>query len=132
MKLFTRRGKNFKKIKTLSKINKVRRKKILESIEINKNIISFFKIAFFLCLIYYDISIFRKMKTSPVRKVSDETFKEILSFIDEHKNISLEEVDEFRQYSRDKKFIEQNPIVQGIILQKHLMNIKKKIQELFY
>jgi glycosyltransferase involved in cell wall biosynthesis len=49
------------------------------------------------------------MKTSPVRKVSDETFKEILSFIDEHKNISLEEVDEFRQYSRDKKFIEQNP-----------------------
>jgi len=109
MKLFTQRGKNFKKIKTLSKINKVGRKKILESIEINKNIISFFKIAFFLCLIYYDISIFRKMKTSPVRKVSDETFKEILSFIDEHKNISLEEVDEFRQYSRDKKFIEQNP-----------------------
>ncbi len=33
----------------------------------------------------------------------------MVSYVNNHSNISLEEIDSFRQFSRDKKFIEQNP-----------------------
>ena len=107
MKLFNRKSKDFKKIRIGTKIKKKKLKRTIESIEINQNFILFLKIIFFTYLIYKDFSFYNKVKIPP--KVSNEIFKEILSFIQEHKNISLEEVEEFRQYSRDKKFIEPNP-----------------------
>ena len=107
MKLFNRKSKDFKKIRIGTKIKKKKLKRTIESIEINQNFILFLKIIFFTYLIYKDFSFYDRVKIPP--KVSNEIFKEILSFIQEHKNISLEEVEEFRQYSRDKKFIEPNP-----------------------
>ena len=107
----------------LSKIEKTKRKIIIESIEIDKNVISFFKIIFFLYLIHYDISVFNKIKPKFPQKVPNEIFQEIISFVKEHKNISLEEIDKFRQYNCDKKFIEpfpkfeksENPLITVII-----------------
>ena len=107
MKFFNRKSKGFKKIRIGIKKNKKKGKRTIESIQINQNFISFLKIALFLYLLYLDYSYYNKFKIP--QKVSTEIFQEILSFIKEHNNISLDEVEEFRQYSRDKKFIEPNP-----------------------
>ena len=107
MKLFRHKSKDFKKERIGMKINKKKRKRIIESVEINTTFISFLKIIFFLYLIYYDKTVYYKIKIS--KKVSNEIFEEIVSFVQKNKNISLEEIDEFRQYSRDKKFIDPNP-----------------------
>ena len=110
MKFLKYKTKNFRKIKILSNYKKSRRRKYLETvIEIDHKIIIVFKIIFLIFFIYFDITLFTKIKIKPITKVSQTIFNEMKSYEDMHKNISLEEVQEFRQYSRDKKFIEDSP-----------------------
>ena len=110
MKFLKYKTKNFRKIKILSNYKKSRRRKYLETvIEIDHKIIIIFKIIFLIFFIYFDITLFTKIKIKPITKVSQTIFNEMKSYEDMHKNISLEEVQEFRQYSRDKKFIEESP-----------------------
>ena len=58
MKLFRHKSKDFKKEGKGIKINKKKRKRIIESVEINTTFISFLKIIFFLYLIYYDKKVY--------------------------------------------------------------------------
>ena len=110
MKSIKYKTKNFKKARmSRSKYSK-RRGYIETSIEINYHIFYIFKIIFIFICIYYDLHNFHKIKTTrPKRIISDNTFNEIVSYVNSNNNISLEEIQEFRQYSRDKKFIEENP-----------------------
>ena len=90
MKLFNRKSKDFKKIRIGTKTKKKKLKRTIESIEINQNFILFLKIIFFTYLIYKDFSFCDRVKIPP--KVSNEIFKEILSFIQQHKNTLNHEI----------------------------------------
>ena len=92
MKFLKYKTKNFRKIKILSNYKKSRRRKYLETvIEIDHKIIIIFKIIFLIFFIYFDITLFTKIKIKPITKVSQTIFNEMKSYEDMHKNISLEE-----------------------------------------
>ena len=110
MKSLKYKTKNFKKI-TMSKSKKYKRRRYIEdTIEINYHILSVLKLIFIIICIYYDFHNFHKIITKkPKSIVSDNTFNEIVSYVNSNHNISLDEIQEFRQYSREKRFIEEKP-----------------------
>ena len=108
MRILRGKNKNFKKVKISPSNHEYKRKKYSEDlIFMNYYFIIGLKIMLMFIFICYSISSFSKKK-SP-QKVSDDIYNEMVSYVNNHSNISLEEIDSFRQFSRDKKFIEQNP-----------------------
>ena len=108
MRILRSRNKNFKKVKISSSHQEYKRKKYSEGIIfINYYIIIGIKIISLIIFIFYSISTFSKAKSPS--KISDDIFNEMVFYVNAHNNIALEEIDSLIQYSREKKFIEQNP-----------------------
>ena len=108
MRILRNRNKNFKKVKISQSHQEYKRKKYSEGIiVINYYIIIGLKVTLMFIFICYSISSFSKKKFP--QKVSDDIFNEMVSYVNAHNNITFEEIDSFRQFSREKKFIEQNP-----------------------
>ena len=107
MKILRGKNKHFKKVKIISYQESKRRNFLEGIIVINHFIITALKSILLIVFIFYSISFFSKTESPP--KISEDIFNEMVLYVNKHNNITMEEIESFRQYSREKKFIEPNP-----------------------
>ena len=116
MKSIKFRHKNFKKVKIKSS-HESKIKKYLNylnpeiSFTLNDEILLLIlKINFLLFFISIDVLILKSnlfiAKISSLSKKNNDKLLDIISYINSYKNITLEEIQDFRQYSRENKYID--------------------------
>ena len=108
MKSLKLKQKKYKKVKILNSNKESRRKKEEEnSILADYRVFMIIKLLFLFILIYLAISLYKKaiiLITLP-----EDSFDEMVSYVNSNNNISLDEIYSFRQISREKKYIEEKP-----------------------
>ena len=110
MKIFLCKNQIFKKVKIESTYQESKRKRFNKIIIVKNNYIINSLVYFH--SYFFNFSIYFFIKSRKIHKISENIFNEMISYINAHNTISLEEIYSFRQFNSEKKLIESNPTFQ--------------------